>query len=311
MRRNSLPFRRRAAAAIAVLALLGWLMSSCAVLTAGVNSNADGHEAERDVAGARTDQQPADREDPADPADPPQDYDDTPADEEELEFEEYSPVAVFNLAYNQTFFAGGYWVDDHGFEEGDAVRWHITAERPDAGSNEFEAERALVEINADGSQWWYIRYSQDAYRFECKVLLDEFATPVEMWHRQDSDQDPLFHEFDYEQAGHFGDAGSADLEALEEAGISTLVYLSSAEYERALSGRGAVRVPAGEFEADHLVYEFEDSQTGEQFLYEWWVTQAVPGRLVRYHWRDRQSGRELAGDLLEIVSDYSSPFEVR
>ena len=310
------PCTRRIALAAVVLAVLVVLLGACA----GVQSRGEtGRNGDRNgVAGVpaeilqpgapeakegepRDDE--SERDDPSEPG--------RPAVDTEIELDEYSPLAVFNLAYNQTFFTGGYWVEDHGFTEGDAVRWSITATRADAERGEFEAERALIRVNPDGTQWWYIRYSQDQYRFECELLLDEFDTPVEMWHRQEAGDEPSFYEFDYEQAGHFGEGDSADLRALEEAGISTLVYLTANEYRQALQGRVVLRVPAGEFEVDHLRYDFEDMQTGERFRYEWWVTPKVPGNLARFVWLDHQTERELAGELLEIVTGYRSPFEDR
>lgn len=308
MPRESLVRLRNVVPCLVVAAIIMMLVS-CALLESRVN--ADTPRNHNEVAGMP-------REEPADPAvpeghetdDPDAERETRPANDE-IELEEYSPVAVFNLAYNQTFFPGGYWVEEHGFEVGEAVRWRIVATDHDAERGEFEAERALVEVNPDGSQWWYIRYSQDQYRFECEVLLDEFETPVEMWHREAAEQEPTFHEFDYEQAGHFGEADGGDLKALEAAGIATVVYLSTTEYQEAKREQVTLRVPAGEFQVDRLVYELDDSQTRERFSYEWWLAAQVPGDLVRFHWLDHQSERELSGELLAISESYDSPFDVR
>ncbi|GEM_PF-2756194 len=300
------PVRRRLVMTPCALLIISAILVACTVVEA--RNNRDTNTDPNGVADVPADELPAqpDRDpdalEPDEPSEPVQ-----PIDDEEIELEEYSTVAVFNLAYNQTFFAGGYWVEDHGFSEGEAVRWSITAGEGETKLGAFEAERALLRVGPDRSQWWYIRYSQDQYRFECEVRLDEFETPVEMWHREDPEDEPSFHEFDYDQAGHFGEGDSDELRALEEAGISTLVYLTSAEYQQALQDTVVLRVPAGEFEVDYLVYDFEDAQTNERFRYEWWVTREVPGHLTRFLWQDYQSGRELAGELLEITTDYRSP----
>jgi hypothetical protein len=84
-------------------------------------------------------------------------------------------------------------------------------------------------------------------------------------------------------------------------------------YEEYLVGTESVRVPAGTYQADHILIEdtyIVEEEGGEtasyQVRYEWWISREVPGELVRYIWANTSDDTSLSGELVSHRMGYTT-----
>lgn len=228
----------------------------------------------------------------------------------------YTDVMMWQLAYTQAFFMGGYGFSPGDFEEGQGATWRIEAvDRDDASS--FTAERALLKRNEDGSTWWFLKFDADeAPPVEYEVLLTSDFTAREMYVRDPETRDVRYHQFSYDEQ-EVAEAGRGD-ESLEEIGYQTGFYYTEAwDQYRQQSER--ITTGAGSFDADLLLFTGRDAQAYaegdeeelenlENLEYRWWVTKEVPGELVRFEYRDLDNGGVLRGEMISLRDDYRPRF---
>ena len=221
--------------------------------------------------------------------------------------------AVFYLAYNVAFYAGGFWTEEHNFDESEGIRWSIEA-RDASGSYRIEAVRALLRWNNDGTSWWYISYGDRSRTFEYEVLLDDFFSPLVKVYEQPGRATPVRSEINYEEFGHdlLGDGGM-DAEAerqLERFGVTELVFLSPNELRSRRRSTGTTEVPAGRFSYEHVQHTMPGIEGAPASFYEWWFSDDVPGGMIRYEWRQDGTNRFFRGELVDIDTGYSTQFGV-
>lgn len=215
----------------------------------------------------------------------------------------YTDQMLFQLAYTQVFFLGGYGFGTDDFAEGEGATWHIES-RDGSERSSVTAERGLLQRLDNGDSWWYLVYTPEGEEaLEYEVLVDRDLQAREMYLRDPETGDIRHHVFEYDESGESEMA--AGEEALEDEGYATeTVYVRNWDEYR--QERVTVRVGAGTFEADLLLYEVSDEETGDVWEYRWWVTEEVPGDLVQYEYRDVTDGGTLRGELVEIRRNYRS-----
>lgn len=221
--------------------------------------------------------------------------------------------AVFYLAYNVAFYAGGFWTEEHDFDESEGIRWSIEA-RDASGTYRIEAVRALLRWNNDGTSWWYISYGDRSRTFEYEVLLDDFFSPLTKVYEQPGRATPVRSDINYEEFGHdlLGEGGM-DAEAerqLERFGVTELVFLTPNELRSRRRSTGTTEVSAGRFQYEHVQYTMPGIEAAPDNHYEWWFSDAVPGGMIRYEWRQEGSDRFFRGELVEIGTGYRTKFGV-
>jgi len=222
--------------------------------------------------------------------------------------------AVFYLAYNVAFYAGGFWTEDHDFEESEGIRWSIEA-RDASGSYRIEAVRALLHWNDDGSSWWYLSYGDGSRTFDYEVLLDDFFSPLTMVYQEPGRETPVRSDINYEEFGHdvLGNDSGMDAEAerqLERFGVTELVFLSPSELESRRRSSGTTEVPAGRFSYEHVQHNLSATEAEPASLYEWWFSDEVPGGMIRYEWRQDSTNRFFRGVLVDIDTGYETQYDV-
>lgn len=226
---------------------------------------------------------------------------------------ELDEQAVFYLAYNVAFYAGGFWTEEHDFEESEGIRWSIEA-RDSSGSHRIEAARALLRWNTDGTSWWYLSYGDRSRTFTYEVLLDDSFSPITMVYEQPGTATPVRSDINYEEFGHdlLGDGGM-DAEAqrqLERFGVTELVFLSPEDLRSRRRSTGTTDVPAGRFPYEHVQYTMPGIETAPENYYEWWFSDEVPGGMIRYEWRQEGSNRFFRGELVDIDTGYTTQYGV-
>lgn len=192
----------------------------------------------------------------------------------------------FAALYWASVALGGYLPGDDAFDEGDGIRFHHRYRSVEDGDvEEIEFTRALIDADGEGSQWWRIEFffEEDELAFEVRVRDDggielmRYVDPATEQVTTYTPSDPyLWRSYDD-------------------------VLWTEDELEDRRVGSERVTVPAGTFETDRIEAE-ED-----EFSYTWWLTEDVPGRVVRFAGTSAD-GTDVSGELLEILSDVTSPW---
>ena len=223
---------------------------------------------------------------------------------------ELEDAVLATLIYTQVFYAGGYGYGYEDFTEGEGgVAWKLTAKDND-GSETLEVERALLKRNADGTAWWFLAYRAEGEdEFISEALLDSDYTIVKFrYHDPETD---VIREWVPEQNESAEE--TADDEEMEE---EPEVGYFEGDYGDYVTGTERVVVPAGTYQAEHVL--IEDSYTVEdgaeasesyEVRYEWWLVKDVPGDLVKYSWQNVSDNSSLVGELLSHKRGYTTRLE--
>lgn len=202
---------------------------------------------------------------------------------------------VAMMVYANAFYAGGFVYGYDDFEEGQGVVWRVTSRDYD-DETVVRVERALLKKEATGS-WWLLSYESEDESFvseafigaDYELLIFRYEDPdrreirewrAEMTEGEDTrEKDEVEATMDEAQPGFF-----------------------AGDYQSYVVGTETIRVPAGSFTADHI--RIDEEYDGGGISYEWWISEDVPGRLVKYDWKDSSADAEVIGELIEIRDDY-------
>ena len=202
-------------------------------------------------------------------------------------------VMLFNVAYMQVLFLGGHDPGFEDFREGEGVTWEITG-GDESDESSFTAERALLKRNSDGTSWWFLGYLNEEDALEYEVLMDDEYVPLEIVWRDGDSRKTMRHTFDY---GEEDEPPPTEEEAV--------VYSDDFTDENSL-GRERITVGSGTYTAEHVAYEFKDTETDASLEYHWWLVDDVPGDLVKYEYRQFDGGEEsmMSGELAAVDDGY-------
>ncbi len=212
----------------------------------------------------------------------------------------FTAPMLFQIAYTQVFYLGGFGVGVDDFAEGEGATWRLESIY-DGETTTVTAERALLERLDDGTSWWYLRYAipdEPPLEFEVRLAADLQAR--EMYLRDPETGDVRHHEFAYDPEQETDLQESR--EELEAAGYYT-GYAHLEDWAEFREDRVSIQVGAGTFETDLLVFRPPDDEE-ERYQFRWWVTEEVPGHLVRFQYDDLVDDGELRGELVERRDDY-------
>lgn len=180
---------------------------------------------------------------------------------------------LFSIAFH----SGSYSLEQTPYNPGDWTRWRI-ADNED-GSAEFE--RAFLGKTNDGGEWWRVKYTTtDGKETSSMVLEGLFSSDktqlVRLRALMPDGKEPT------EMPIHEGTFGYVQPIPLTEESIAG-----------ATIGVERISVPAGSFEARHVRY---GSLSGGNL--DWWLSNKVPGGLVKYTARDAGEGTTSAVELV-------------
>ena len=214
----------------------------------------------------------------------------------------YTEAMLYQLAYTQAFMVGGYGFGVEDFNEGQGATWVIESEER-SGVNRFESERALLKINDDRSTWWYLRYkpeNDDSIEYEIKMTSN--FDPMEMYMRDPESGDVQHHVFDLYSSEYRQSEAEMD-----EEGFGTENYFIE-EWEELRIGYETVRVGSQSFNASVLRYEGTREEGDENTEAQWWVSEEVPGQLLKYRMIDKDDGSSVIGTLVDLKDGYTPKF---
>lgn len=192
-------------------------------------------------------------------------------------------VAQFYAIYWYAFAAGGFYFDDSTYEVGDGTIWALTSSDEDG---EFLIEKALLEENADGSRWWRVAFTSegDRYVYEYKVAPD--FTLLEMKFKDIAENKVGEYKFTGDESGQYGTA--------------SIEPITPEDYSEYRAGSERITVQAGTFATELLQSEVASEE--DSWSYRWWVSQDVPGSLVKFVWELNEREEWMQGELVEITS---------
>ncbi|MGM0739783.1 MAG: hypothetical protein ACQETM_11565 [Bacteroidota bacterium] len=157
--------------------------------------------------------------------------------------------------------------------------------------------------------------ADDAKPVEYEVLHTAEFAAVEMYVRDPETGEVRHHEFTLDEEER-AEVEEGD-ESIEEIGYMTGHFYTES-WDPYRQEREWITTDAGRFEADLLhvtpedladYQDLEDVDGQPQNVeYRWWVTQEVPGDLVRFEYRDLEDGGVLRGELISLRDDYRARF---
>ncbi len=200
----------------------------------------------------------------------------------------------FQLVYSQVFLLGGYGAGLQEFEPGQGVVWQVQGENNGTRYDNinFTAERTLLSRQADGSSWWYLAYrpaDSTLAEYEYEFLLDDdFQVKKARY----------LHPTAGPQQIDLNDPQHAD-ESIAYNDIRRTWGGTLRQISRAMT---RVRIPAGLYNAELIVYHLRAPELENERIYRWWVNETVPGELIKFEWHERD-GSILRGEIQQIHSN--------
>ena len=168
--------------------------------------------------------------------------------------------SMFIYAFNGV---GGYMVDEAPYQPGEYTRWSIKGQ----DDKTITLERAFLKVDADGNQWWKVKYTvpksgdeqQDTVLTYEMLFAKDGSKLLRVRSKTPADKEPK--EMPVEE-NTFGYVQPRALTAQSRKGGD--------------KGVETVSVPAGSFKAHHLVFGGYGSNA------EFWESSKVPGHTVKY-----------------------------
>ena len=197
-----------------------------------------------------------------------------------------SPSLQFSVFYSSYFFLGGYGFGDDNFKEGQGITWTIQGSDSDG---EFEVTRALLKTLDDGSQWWLLLAKSDGEENSYEMLLDGNGTVLKFRYLNPDTGKPA--EYVPKQGESSGQTGE------------TMTPDSYRDYVR---NEESVKTRAGSFKTQHLVFEGKDEENQVQFRYEYWISDSVPGRCVKYRYENTGEKDYFGGEVSDVRGGYKT-----
>jgi len=216
----------------------------------------------------------------------------------------YTEPMLYQLAFTQAFMVGGYGIGIEDFEEGEGTTWRMEA-RDGNESSGFTTERALLKKNDDGSSWWYLNYQpdgEDAIEYEVKVTRS--FSPLEMYFKNPESGEVSHYVFENFEQDHGFDEEDEELESF---GLNTN-YMYLEEWEDYRTGTETLRIGNRSYETIVLFYDGELDDEDEDIEMTWWVSEDVPGHLVRYEMRERGREGYIRGEMTDRRTNYRARF---
>ena len=187
----------------------------------------------------------------------------------------------FNAFFGSFWNMGWFGYKDPNYKPGQGTVWTFTVSgKP---KETMTLERALLKVNADGTRWWRLRVDADG-----DTILYEFLVAADSTVKKVRYKDP--------------DTGSIQEFVPSQQPSGGPAAPSAEEMAKYKVDRQAVKVKAGTFDADHYRYtDPKGSGTTES-----WVSQAVPGYVVKTIFTAAKDKETSTGELTQIVSGVTS-----
>jgi len=160
-----------------------------------------------------------------------------------------------SFIFTYAFSSGGYDVAPVEYKPGQYTRWTGKGQN----GKTIELTRARLSDDAQGRQWWKVKFTDDESR---TTILEGLL-------------DPKQQKFVRMRAQFPDDKEGNEMPVDEQSYYHPAQRLSKESVEGATKGIESVAVPAGRFKARHVVFGGADGR------HEWWLDGKVPGGTVK------------------------------
>jgi hypothetical protein len=214
--------------------------------------------------------------------------------------------AQFSVVYSQVFFLGGFGDDNSKAKVGRLLEWQIESTDKN-GTETFNASRALLSKEPDGSQWWYLAYRAKKDDLQYAVKLDKDFNPLLLRYRDQNTGAIKEVKYDQAEAQQGKDQMQGNQSSSTRSDGNAQVVNDPSEYAKLVKGQETITVGAGTFRTDKLVDTYTDpNDANKSYEYTWWVSKDVPG-VVKYNWVNKQDGSTMKGELVKLQDGFTSP----
>jgi hypothetical protein len=213
--------------------------------------------------------------------------------------------------YAQVFFVGGFSPTLYNLEETQGAVWKMESkDKDDEKAGVVTTERALLKKNADGSSWWYLSWKAEDEEWIFEALMDKEMMAKKIRYYNADVQRVEEAVFDDPGAAAPADKSKAKAKgkaepnpAPSEAPASDFSAKDMATYSK---GKESVKVGAGTFKAEKIVWDWKDDE-GKSYAYTWWVDAKTPGGLVKFNYAG--DGSSLKGELVSLKKGYATIYK--
>ncbi|MDA3955403.1 hypothetical protein [Oceanispirochaeta sp.] len=227
---------------------------------------------------------------------------------------EMQALQFYGLYLSYAFY-GGYSYET-GFSEGQGLRWAYTSEPADGEMSQSEYERVFLKDMGDGTTWWRLAVESDDESQEYEYLMNEESDFLVIRFK-DSETGEIVEYIPPEPDSQTSEAEDVpedteyeDTEYTEEiegeVSAEESENYNSYEYNQYSMGEEKITVGAGTYRAEHMVSEVKDDSDPDNpvdLRSDWWITESVPGGVVKYIWLKNTDGSKMNSELMAVLEN--------
>lgn len=167
--------------------------------------------------------------------------------------------------FSYSFSAGGLWLGQTGYNPGEWTKFELVTT---GDKNPVVLERAFLKKEDNGNEWWRISWSVDKETWIYEALMSPTERRLLRLRGKDAD----------------GNQG--EIPVTGQAIYYPPTEVTDESIQGATVGKENITTPAGTFKTDHVVFL---AATAEGKI-DWWITNKVPGGVVKYLFKDKEEG---------------------
>jgi len=183
-------------------------------------------------------------------------------------------ITQARMAFSYAFSAGGMWAGQKNYKPGEFTKFEWTME----GEDSITIGRAFLKEIERGKQWWRVSWEDSKGLWIWESLMDIPNSQMLRMRARDPD----------------GNEGEVPISG--ESVFIPATELTRESVEGATADKGKVDVPAGRFQADHVIFM---AGSGDAQI-EFWLAPQIPGGVVKYLISQKGEGVFWKSELVEF-----------
>jgi len=187
-------------------------------------------------------------------------------------------IGQAQVIFAYSFSAGGLWIGPAGYNPGEWTKFEFKAQ----DETSIVLEKAFLKRTDDGKEWWRVSWTTEEGTWVYEVLIAIEEGQLLRLRARDVD-------------GNEGEIPVTGGEVVYMAPTN----VTQESIQGATVGTENITTSAGTFSADHIVFL---AVTGEGEI-EWWITDTVPGGVVKYQLKSKEEGVVWSSTLKEKGTD--------
>lgn len=177
------------------------------------------------------------------------------------------------MAFNYAFSAGGMWAGNAEYKPGEFTMFNWVMDRDET----IVLERAYLKRLNDGNQWWRVSWEESDELWIWEALIEPDSGQILRMRARGPD----------------GSDGEVPVSGQR---VYMPAELTRESIQGATVDSGKVNVPAGRFQADHVVYVIPEGNGQVEF----WLVPQIPGGVAKYMISEKDKGIIWNSELLDF-----------